>query len=98
MFYLERIRRGKDNHEMHMSQRNEVLTTNQVTLAKEFHLSSTMTFVVLEDLGVKEAFCYHSAQQLCCYESLCLQGTISNSPSCFLPQFQTSSRPLLFEG
>ena len=66
MFYLERIRRGKDNHELHMLERKEVLTTNQVTLAQEFHLSSTMKFVVFEDLGVKEAFCsspVDSAQQ-----------------------------------
>lgn len=52
MFYLERIRRGKDSHQIHMLERSEVLTTNQVTLAHEFHLSSTMKFVVLEDLGI----------------------------------------------
>ena len=28
--FSERIRRGKENHELHMCERNTVLTTNQV--------------------------------------------------------------------
>ena len=36
-WHLERTRRGKDSHETHMLDRNQVLTTNQVTWTREFH-------------------------------------------------------------